>query len=188
MNNLLHVLPSPIITERLILRRYIEEDARLLLEASARNREHFKEYESDNVIFEMKDLDSAIRIIRDLAAEWQKGVCFFAGIFSKDTEEFLGQIYIGLGNPTVPEFEIGYAADIQHEGKGYITESVTKIVEILFNQIGAHRLSIECDDTNRRSIRVAERCGFKQEGHLRENKKHPDGRRTGTLLFARLKE
>jgi RimJ/RimL family protein N-acetyltransferase len=50
----------------------------------------------------------------------------------------------------------------------------------------AHRVRIECDETNVRSYRVAERCGFSREGHFRENKKHPDGTMSGTLFYGLL--
>jgi len=45
---------------------------------------------------------------------------------------------------------------------------------------------IECDDTNLRSIRVAERCGFVREAHFRENKRNPDGTITGTVVYGLL--
>jgi RimJ/RimL family protein N-acetyltransferase len=46
---------------------------------------------------------------------------------------------------------------------------------------------MECDDTNERSRRVAERCGLVREAHFRENKVHADGTRSGTLHFGLLK-
>ena len=37
------------------------------------------------------------------------------------------------------------------------------------------------DDTNARSARVAERCGFRLEGRVREDHRQPDGSLTGTF-------
>ena len=37
-----------------------------------------------------------------------------------------------------------------------------------------------------RSRRVAERCGFALEGHIRENKLNPDGTFSGSLYFGLL--
>ncbi len=51
----------------------------------------------------------------------------------------------------------------------------------------AQRVCLECDDTNLRSIHVAERCGFVQEGHIRENKRNPDGTISGKLHYGMLK-
>ena len=87
----------------------------------------------------------------------------------------------------LPEFGIGYIADVEQVGNGYVTEAVSAIVKELFENVKAHRIQIETDDTNARSIGVAERCGFVKEGHLRENKKHPDGTISGTLFYGLLK-
>ena len=46
---------------------------------------------------------------------------------------------------------------------------------------------MECDDSNDRSCRVAGRCGMVKEGHVRENKRGPDGTLSGTLHFGLLK-
>jgi RimJ/RimL family protein N-acetyltransferase len=46
---------------------------------------------------------------------------------------------------------------------------------------------LECDDTNVRSQRVAERCGFTRIGHARENRRNPDGSLSGTLYYSLLK-
>jgi RimJ/RimL family protein N-acetyltransferase len=40
---------------------------------------------------------------------------------------------------------------------------------------------------NVRSRRVAERCGFVLEGHIRENKLNPDGTFSGSLYHGLLK-
>jgi len=77
--------------------------------------------------------------------------------------------------------------DIDHEGQGYVTEAVQVVLELLFSRLNAHRVTINTDDTNFRSQRVAERCGFVKEGHIRENKSNPDGTITGTYHYGLLK-
>jgi len=51
----------------------------------------------------------------------------------------------------------------------------------------AQRVRVECDDANLRSHRVAERCAMRREGHIRENKRNPDGTLSGTVYFRLLK-
>jgi ribosomal-protein-serine acetyltransferase len=53
--------------------------------------------------------------------------------------------------------------------------------------LGAHRVSLRCDDTNLRSARVAERCGFTREGCLRETHANPQGGFSGDLLYGILR-
>ena len=95
----------------------------------------------------------------------------------------MAQIYVGVANPDLPEFEVGFIADVDHEGQGYVSEAVRGVLPFLFGQLGAHRVRLECDDTNERSARVAERCGFTLEGHIRENHLRPGGSITGTLHY-----
>ncbi len=56
-----------------------------------------------------------------------------------------------------------------------------------FEHLKAHRVRLERDDSNVRSYRVAERCGMVKEGHIRENKKNPDGTLSGTLHYGLLR-
>jgi RimJ/RimL family protein N-acetyltransferase len=58
----------------------------------------------------------------------------------------------------LPEYEIGYFADVDHEGQGYVTEVVRATLAVLFEQLDAHRVRLGVGDTNLRSIRVAERA------------------------------
>jgi RimJ/RimL family protein N-acetyltransferase len=154
---------------------------------SQRNRSHLERYESENPAMTIKTEEDAKKMIANLVDDWQKGVHHFMGVFLKAPEQFVAQIYIGLVNRNVNEFGIGYFSDVEHEGKGYVTEAVKAVVKMLFEKLNAHRLRIETDDTNVRSIGVAERCGFDREGHIRENKKHPDGTYSGTLYYGLLR-
>ena len=152
-----------------------------------RNRGHLERYEPENPAMAIKTEDDAKKMIATFVDDWQNGVHHFMGVFLKESEQFVAQIYIGLLNRNVNEFGIGYFSDIDHEGKGHVAEAVNAVVKMLFEKLNAHRLCIETDDTNVRSIGVAERCGFVREGHIRENKRHPDGTYSGTLYYGLLK-
>jgi RimJ/RimL family protein N-acetyltransferase len=154
---------------------------------SQRNYDHLKKYESQNPAMAIKTEEDAKKMISDLASDWKECTHFFLPVFLKDTEEFVAQLYVGPISWDLPEFAIGYFADVEHEGKGYVTEAVNAVVKMLFEELNAQRLRIETDDTNVRSIGVAERCGFVKEGHIRENKKNHDGTYSGTLYYGLLK-
>jgi RimJ/RimL family protein N-acetyltransferase len=180
-------LPWRIESARLYLRGYQPDDARWYHAMSRKNRTHLARYESMNVASTIQSVTDAEAIVRDLAAAWDTRSVFFLGAFERLTEAFVAQIYVGIGNADLPEYEIGYFADIDHEGRGYVSEAVRATLPYIFEQLGAHRVRLHCDDTNDRSIRVAERCGLIREGHLRENQRHPDGTFSGTLLYGLLR-
>ena len=180
-------LPSVIETSRLTLRSYREGDGQWYFEMSKRNRAHLQRYEPDNPAMDIKTEEDAKKTIAYFVNAWKKRTQYFIGVFLKESEQFVAQIYIGSVNQNVPEFGIGYIADVDHEGKGYVTEAVNAVVKSLFEILNAHRIRIETDDTNIRSIRVAERCGFAKEGHIRENKKNSDGTYSGTIFLGLLR-
>jgi len=126
-------------------------------------------------------------VVRELNAAWQARDYFLLGAFERETGEFVAQIFIGQANWALPEFMIGYFADRDHEGQGYVSEAVRATLPFIFEHLGAHRVRLECDDTNERSRRVAERCGLVREGHVRENKRNADGTLSGTLHFGLLR-
>ena len=178
---------SGIESERLLMRAYKPEDGPLYYAASVRNREHLSEFESDNVLMQLKNEDHAEVIINNLKAAWVAGDHFFIGIFEKATDEWVGQVYVEPTNRELPEFAIGYVADTKYEGKGYITEAIKAVLAVLFEDSGAHRVKADCNENNVRSWRLLERCGFTREGHLRENKKNADGSFHGDYLYGLLR-
>jgi aminoglycoside 6'-N-acetyltransferase len=174
-------------TERLFLRPYQPGDGILYYQISQRNKKHLAQYESGNVLMLIASEEEAEQAIERLIASWDAGEAFFLGAFQKETGEFVAQIYIGLTNRQLPEYELGYIVDVDHEGKGYVTEAVVAALHFVFEQLGAQRVRLECDDTNLRSRKVAERCGFIQEGHIRENRRNVDGSISGTLHYGLLR-
>ena len=155
--------------------------------ASMRNRDHLAEFESGNVLMNLENEEHAEAVVRELAADWMARKCFFIGMFEKATGEWAGQVYVGPTNWELPEFAVGYVADVNHEGKGYVSEAVTAVLGMLFRDMGAHRVRSECSENNTRSWRLLERCGFKREGHLRENRRNADGSFHGDFLYGLLR-
>lgn len=187
MHKLLLEIPNRIETERLYLRSYQAGDGPMIYAVGRRNREHLAQYESGNVLNHLKDEQHAEIVVRDLAVDWMARTHFFLGIFHKETHKWVGQVYIGPTNWNLPEFAIGYVADVEHEGKGYITEAVKAALCFIFEHLQAHRVRSDCNETNRRSYRVLERCGFTREGHFRENKKNSDGTFHGDYQYGLLR-
>ena len=183
----LSILPKKIETERLYLRTYRTGDGPMLFAAGIRNRTHLAEFQSGNFLRRLESEEHAEATARKLASAWKGGDSFAIGVFERATDEWVGQVSVAQTNLVLPEFVIGYAADVNHEGKGYISEAVNGILRILFQDMGAHRVKSDCDDNNARSWRVLERCGFRREGHLRENKRSPNGSLHGDFLYGLLR-
>jgi ribosomal-protein-serine acetyltransferase len=85
-------------------------------------------------------------------------------------------------------FEIGYFIAENRQGQGYVTEAIKKIIAFLFTELGANRLEIHTKATNARSIRLAERCGFTREAHLRQRGRTNEGQVVDLLVFGLLRD
>ena len=188
MNKFLLDFPKRIDTERLYLRSYQAGDGPMYFAASQRNREHLKEFESGNILMSLQNEEQAEAIVRELASDWIARIHFFIGIFEKETGKWAGQLYVAPSNWDLPEFSLGYVADVDFEGKGYISEAVKAILEVLFINLGANRVISDCNENNIRSWRLLERCGFTREGHLRNNRKNADGTFHGDYLYGLLRQ
>jgi len=189
LHPLLLDLPTRLETERLYLRPYQPGDGPWYFAMSQRNQAamHLSRYEADNPANTLRTEEDAEVLMRDFAIGWAARRVFFLGAFDRATDEFAAQIYIGVVSWELPEFELGYFADVDHEGLGYVTEAARAALGFIFKHLCAHRVRLECDDTNVRSFGVAERCGMTREGHIRQNHKHADGTITGTLHYGLLR-
>jgi RimJ/RimL family protein N-acetyltransferase len=145
--------------------------------AGRRNRDHLAKFESDNVLMHLKSEEHAETVVRALEADWMAGDCFFIGIFEKATNRWCGQVYVGPTNWELLEFTIGFVADVHYEGRGYVSEAVNRVLQMLFENLGAYRVASECSENNIRSQRLLERCRFRREGCIRK-----DERNTGRLI------
>ena len=180
-------IPIRFETERLVLRRYHAGDGAWYYQAGQRNRQHLLPFESGNAILTIENEEDGEKVIGELAADWDAHKSFFLGGFEKSTGQFVVQIYIGVVDWQLPEFEIGYFVDKDHEGCGFVTEAVQASLAFIFQHLKAHRVCLHTSDLNVRSWRVAERCGFVKEGHLRETHRHPDGTFSGDFSYGLLK-
>ena len=177
-----------LLTKRLFLRTYAPGDGPLFFQVGQKNRAHLQRYESGNSILAARSAEEAERVIGEICAAWREQRYYFLGVFERASTEFVAQVYVGVISLELPEFEVGYFVDCEHEGQGYVSEAVRAVLNWIFVELGAHRASLRCSDTNRSSARVAERCGFVLEGHLRENRRVPDGAYSGALHFGLLRQ
>jgi RimJ/RimL family protein N-acetyltransferase len=167
-HRLLLDLPEQLETERLVLRPYRAGGGKAYLDVCLRNKRHLLPFERGNPALEVQNLEDAESLVRQFALDWTARQVFFLGASCKSSDEFAAQIYIGVVSWELPEFEIGYFVDCHHEGQGYVTEAVRAAIDFCFTHLHAHRLRLGCNETNLRSQNVAERCGFKREGHIRQ--------------------
>lgn len=107
--------------------------------------------------------------------------------FDKRSEQFVGNASFHHIDPLVPKLELGYWLRTSRSGGGLMREAVAALCEMAEQELGAARLEIRCDTRNLRSARVAEACGFRLEGVLRNACRDPQGQLRDTRLYARVR-
>jgi ribosomal-protein-alanine N-acetyltransferase len=80
----------------------------------------------------------------------------------------IGAIGLAINRRSPHVGEIGYFVDEGHWGHGFAADAVRLVERIGFETLKLHRIEILMSPHNTASIRVAEKCGYEQEGYLRE--------------------
>lgn len=168
-NKMLIDLSTYLESSRLIIRPFQAGDGQdffNLLETED-NRTFLKEHVTEASTISSED-EAEIRI-RELHADWVARKRFVMGIWNKIDNEFLGQIWIEPKRWVVPSFELGWFLGESRQNQGYATEAALRSLRFLFDELSANKVIVLTRDDNERSIKVAERCGFLKEGHLRDH-------------------
>jgi len=63
---------------------------------------------------------------------------------------------------------IGYWIEQRFQGKGIMTRCCSSMLDYLFDDLGLHRVTIQCGVQNTRSCAIPERLGFTREGLTRD--------------------
>ena len=100
---------------------------------------------------------------------WEKEEGFAYLIREKETGAFCGTVDIFNLNKDHKSGEIGYWLGTPYVGKGYMLEAV-KLLENQAFEKGYHRIVIQNETENLRSVNVAKRAGYHLDGVMRQSR------------------
>lgn len=168
-------------TDRLILKVLDETNAGQILDYYTRNRDFLEEWElkrSD----EFYTLEAqAAQLLSDFK-DYEEKRALRLWLFKKEAGEDNRVIgVIAFNNIVWGAFLscfLGYKLDKDELNNGYISEALKKGIDIIFTEYKLHRIEANIMPRNLRSLRVAEKLGFYNEGlahrYLRINGKWED--------------
>ena len=90
--------------------------------------------------------------------------------------------------PHISSKEMGYSLAKDRWGRGYMTEAAKRLIRYGFEELKLDVLMIRTSETNTRSQRVIEKCGFTYEGTLRRAYRMYDNKLREVRCYSMLKE
>jgi [ribosomal protein S5]-alanine N-acetyltransferase len=166
-------------TERLILRDFVWEDWKRVLEYAS-DPLYLRYYE-----WEKRTPESVQEFVGWFLNQQvqQPRIKYQLAIVLKSTNQMIGNCGVRMDSAGAWEADVGYELDPKHWQHGYATEAAHAIVDFGFSRLGVHRIWAHCVADNLASAHVLEKLGMKLEGRLRE-KEYYKGRWWDTLIYA----
>ena len=160
----------PYFTERLILRTLTPEDTDSLFAYYDRNREFLQRWEPlrDNTYYTKGSIEKMIRA-ENIENERRSSLRLYLFQRIGDKNKIIG--FCGLTNIVYGPFLscfLGYKLDRDEINKGLMTEAVSRLVKIAFDDYKLHRIESNVIPSNNSSIRVMEKLNFSKEGISRK--------------------
>jgi len=150
-------------TGRLILRPFCMQDLRA-----------FAAYRSDPLVarYQTWEAPYPVEKAREFIEQMSRletvhpGEWYQLALELKASGEMIGDVAFHRLAEDARQAEIGFTLSRRHQGKGYATEAVTRLLDYLFGELCLHRVRAICDAENEPSRRLLERIGMRREGYF----------------------
>lgn len=170
-----------ILGERIILREYRKEDLKDIREWV--NDPEVVENMSDIFLYPHTLTQTENWLTAQLEGKGHQGFV----IAHKDSQEYIGQIdFIEIDwRNRVGEIGIVIGA-AANRGQGFGSEAIRLLQQFAFDTLNLNKIELKVHDYNERAFRCYLKCGFREEGRLREGF-YKQGRYTDYILMGILK-
>lgn len=151
-------------SERLVFRRLKDSDAPEVFKIRS-NPERMKFIPRPI----LQNEEEALAMIQMMNTKIDENTDINWGVCLKNSDKIIGFMGFYRVQPESYRTEIGYMILPEYDGKGYVSESVTIMLNYAFNTVGFHSVEAVIDPNNFGSARVLEKNGFRKEAHFIEN-------------------
>ena len=149
----------PLLTERLLLRRFVDSDFDALREIAA--DPEVLRYRSRQVITPEATREF-MQYAMAQAAEAQPQQYALAMLLRGDAR-VIGEAGLTITNSQYDEAFMWYSINRAYWGQGYATEAAARLLRFGFEEAGLRRIFAECEPGNTASARVLEKIGLLPE-------------------------
>jgi len=169
-------------SDRLLFRKILLSDAKdILLIRSDDDVMRFMD------VIRFESIADAEKMIRSVEESYKNENGINWAIVEKHSNSFVG--YFGFFR-IIPEHcraEIGYALKPEYWGRGYMYETINRMVRFGFKNMNLHSIEANVNPDNEKSKNVLEKIGFKKEAYFRENYLF-DGKFLDSIIYSLLEK
>jgi ribosomal-protein-alanine N-acetyltransferase len=161
------LLSTRLVTERLVLRPPRTSDVPELRRALRANATHLRPWSVAPAPGEdPASLTSVSRAVLRQRREWKRGQSFVLFVTPRDDDaRVIGRVTLGgILRGAFQNAYLGYWIDADQQGRGLMTEAVRAATTFAFRAVGLHRVQAAVMPTNKASLRVLEKAGYRREG------------------------
>jgi len=115
------------------------------------------------------DVAYALDIMRNQVSLQRPGDTIALAFLTKGDQRLVGQVALHWSDATAGQAEVRFVIDPALSGKGYLSEALTSVFDIAFQQFGIHRIFVRCDGRSHHSMKLLQRLGMRLEAHYREH-------------------
>ena len=152
----------PIVTERLVLRRFTEDDTTDVLTFAS--QPSVARVTSERIPATEEGVREYI-LLQNSYQTFEKNKVFELAIERKEDGKVIG--LLGLICQDHGQGEMGWVLGAEHRGQGYATEAARALMEYGFDSLALHRIHADTSTDNLAARKVMERLGMRREGLLR---------------------
>lgn len=156
----------PLLTERLLLRPFRDEDLDALYVIDGDPGTCRYLYSAPRSRAEVR---VSLTRRKKMTAIEREGDAIRLAATLRDAGTLVGDISFHFRSREHRLAEIGFVLHPDHHGRGYASEAVSALLTLGFESLGLHRIIGRCDPRNRASWLLMERLGMRREAYLRES-------------------
>ena len=159
-------------TERLILRRFIIEDAQDMYQNWASDPEVTK--------FLSWPVHQSVDVSKKVIANWINSYSEpdnyqWAITLKLSDQAVIGSIGVVHKSDDIGKVEIGYCIGRKWWHQGITSEALKALIDFFINEVGINRVEAIHDPNNPNSGKVMSKCGMKYEGTMRQSHRNNQG-------------
>lgn len=171
-------------TERLILRRFVKEDA----EAMFNNWANDSEVTKHMTWTPHGDISLTKLLIDNWINDYSKNNNYNWVIELKEEKTIIGSISVVNINETIEEITVGYCLGKKWWRQGYTSEALSRLIKFFFEEVEVNRIEAQHSIFNPNSGKVMQKCGMKYEGTLLQKGRNGTGQIVDMVSYAILRK